>query len=237
MNTWSQIGETLPHASRREIRERLESAGLDLNTAAYRDAYEAFRRGMEAALAARQAEADARERKRIEPYLAGAREAVMSWGCVEDGEFDAAQIEESVIEEATRLADDAEEAEAEAARAAKREAEELADYEGRQDGLRRAVEAAHDAAAAAGWRLEKRRCSHDSSRYYWAKIGGDPADPGDYDDVFSLRISDHHAKNGSGWNEAAQTQYDRPDVNVVLRRGESGEYEFNLTKLLEELDR
>ena len=148
-------------------------------------------------------------------------------------------IEQAVTqarEEAARMADEAEEAAEEAARAAEREAEELADYEARQDCLRAAVAAAKEAvAAASGWRLLKRPCSHDSSRYHWLLGGGSGDD--DYEQALSLRISDHYTKNGSGWNEAKQTQHDEPDVNIVIRRGAGGEYTFDLTPLVETLDR
>lgn len=230
---WQTAGTDDPTAGRITIRERLEAAGLAINTADYNRAFEAFRRGQAAALAARQAEAAERERRRIEPYLAEARENVAAWGCVEDGEPSAEQVEEWVIEEATSMADEAEEAAEMAARSAEREAEEAADYDRRQAAIEAAVAAATEAATSAGWRLERRRCSHDSSRYFWVLRGGDPDVAGDYDEAVSLRISDHHAKNGSGWNEAKQEQHDRPDINIVIRRGAGGEYTFDLTPLVE----
>ena len=230
---WQTAGTDDPTAGRITIRERLEAAGLVVNTAEYHRAFKEFRRGQAAALAAQQAEAAERERRRIEPFVAEARENVAAWGCVEDGEQSPEEIEEMVREEATRMADEAEEAADEAARAAEREAEEEADYDRRQAAIEAAVAATIDAATAAGWRLERRRCSHDSSRYYWLLRGGDPDVAGDYDEAVSLRISDHHAKNGSGWNEAKQEQHDRPDINIVIRRGADGEYTFDLTPLVE----
>ena len=235
---WQAAGTDDPTAGRRTIRDRLEAAGLAANTPDYQRAFEEFRRGQAAALAARQAEAEERERRRIDPHMAEARKNVAGWGCVEDGESSPEEVEQWVVEEATRMADEAEHAAAEEARAAERDAAELADYAARQAGLRMAIAAATAAVAeSAGWRMEERRCSHDSSRYFWLLRGGDPGVAGDYDEAVSLRISDHHAKNGSGWNEAKQEQHDRPDINIVLRRGAGGEYTFDITPLVETLDR
>ena len=238
---WQAAGTDDPTAGRRTIRERLEAAGLAVNTADYNRAFEDFRRGQAAALAAQQADAEERERRRIEPHMAEARANVAGWGCVEDGESSPEEVEQWIVEEATRMADEAERAAAEAARAAEREAGEAgeyADYTSRQAGLRMAIAAAAAAVAVSdGWRIEERRCSHDSSRYFWLLRGGDPDAAGDYEEAVSLRISDHHAKNGSGWNEAKQEQYDAPDINIVLRRGAGGEYTFDLTPLVETLDR
>ena len=233
---WTAAGTDDPTAGRLTVRERLEAAGLVVNTADYGLAFEEFRRGQAAALATRRAEAEERERRRIEPFMAEARANVAAWGCVEDGGSTPEEIEEMVRDEATRMADEAEEAADEAARSAEREAEEAADYDRRQVALGSAVAAATEAATAAGWRLERRRCSHDSSRYYWLLRGGDPDVAGDYEEAVSLRISDHYAKNGSGWNEAKQEQYDAPDINIVIRRGADGEYTFDLTPLVETID-
>jgi len=235
---WQAAGTDDPTAGRRTIRERLEAAGLAVNTPDYQRAFDEFRRGQAAALAAKQAEAEERERRRIEPHMAEARANVAAWGCVEDGESSPEEVEQWVVEEATRMADEAEQAAAAASRAAERESAELADYTARQAGLRMAIAAATAAVAESdGWRIEERRCSHDSSRYFWLLRGGDPDAAGDYEEAVSLRISDHHAKNGSGWNEAKQQQHDAPDINIVLRRGAGGEYAFDLTPLMETLDR
>lgn len=233
MTDWANAGAADPTAGKRTIREQLEASGLVLDTAEYHRAFDEFRRGQASARAARQAAAEERERQRVAPCLAEARAAVLSWGCVEDGSSTAEEIEDMVADEATRLADEADEAAREAAERAGREEAELADYLRRQAGLRAAVAAVIDAAAEAGWRLEERRCSHDSSRYYWLLRGGDPDAVGDYDEAVSLRISDHHAKNGSGWNEAKQEHHDAPDINIVIRRGADGEYAFDLAPLVE----
>lgn len=235
---WQAAGAADPTAGRLTIRERLEAAGLAVNTADYNLAFSEFRRGQAAGLASQQAEAAERERRRIEPFVAEARENVATWGCVEDGDPSPEEVEAWVIEEATRMADEAEQAASEEARAAEREAEQLADYTARQAGLRMAIAAAGAAVAEAeGWRMEERQCSHDSSRYFWLLRGGDTDVDGAYDQAVSLRISDHHAKNGSGWNEAKQEQHDAPDINIVLRRGAGGEYTFDLAPLVETISR
>lgn len=232
--TWESFGRENPTLGRHGIRDALEAAGLVLNTRDYQLAYEAVRRGGSAEEQARAAKRAEQERLRVEPFMAEARANVMAWGCVEDGGSTPEEIEEMVGEEATRLADEAEEQAAEAARAAKREEQELADYLARQRGLEAAVLAAEAAVAEAdGWRIEERECSNASSRYYWLLRGGDPAEADDYEEAVSLRISDHHAKNGSGWNEAKQEQHEPPDINIVICRGAGGEYTFDLTPLVE----
>jgi hypothetical protein len=226
-NTWSR--------GRRS--EWLRGIGMEPDTADWNRSHSELA-AMAASYATEMAAAEAeRERRRIEPYLAEARENVAAWGCVEDGEPSPEEIEEMVREEAARMAEEAEEAADEAASAAEREAEEAADYDLRQAAIKAAVAAATDAAAAAGWRAETRRCSHDCSRYFWLLRGGDPGVAGDYDEAVSLRISDHHAKNGSGWNESKQEQYPEPDINIVIRRGAGGEYTFDLTPLVETIGR
>lgn len=173
--------------------------------------------------ARRQAE---RETARISPYLDKARWAVEGFGVVEEGLASPEEIEDLVIEEATRLADEADEAAAEAAAEAERQAREEADYIARQETLSRCVKAVAEAVDGTPWTLVERRCSHAESRYYWLLLGT----PDDYEDRLSLRISDHHARGGSGWNEAAQTHYPEPDVNLVLRRGDDG-WGFDLAPL------
>lgn len=233
---WQAAGAAMPEAGRRTMREQLEAAGLKLDTAVYNAAVAEFRRGQEAALAERRAAAEARERQRVEPFLASARENVMAWGCVEAGSTSAEEVEAMVADEARLMADEADERAAAEAALAEREAEQLADYLARQDGLRAAVTAAEAAVAGVGgWRMRWRQCGNSSSRYYWLLRGGDPADDGDWEERHSLRISDHHAPHGSGWNEAAQDRHAEPDINIVLRRGAGGVYTFDLTPLVETL--
>lgn len=235
---WESFGQENPTLGRHGIRAALEAAGLVLNSREYQIAYEAVRRGGNAEEQARAAKRAEQERLRVEPFMAAARGNVMAWGCVEDGGSTPEEIEEMIREEATLLADEAEEQAAEAARAAEREEQELADYLARQAGLRAAVLAAEGAVAAAdGWRIEERRCSNECSRYYWLLRGGDPAEADDYEEAASLRISDHHAPNGSGWSDEKQERHEAPDINIVLRRGAGGGYTFDLAPLMETLDR
>ena len=112
---WQAAGTDDPTAGRITIRERLEAAGLVVNTSYYNRAFKEFRRGQAAALAARQAEAAERERRRIEPFVDEAREIVA------EQEIEADEIDAAVIEQATALADEAEEAAEAAARSAERE--------------------------------------------------------------------------------------------------------------------
>ena len=223
---WQTAGTDDPTAGRITIRERLEAAGLVVNTADYHRAFEEFRRGQAAAIAARQAEAEERERRRIEPFVAEAREFVA------EQEIEADEIDAAVIERATALADDAEEAAEAAARAAEREEAEQEDYRRCVAATTAASRAAEAAVEAAGWTMTYRHGSAGGSRYYWV---ADSADQ--WGERFSLRISDHHAKNGSGWNEAKQEQHDRPDINIVIRRGADGEYTLDLTPLVETIAR
>ena len=232
---WESAGAADPDAGRRTIRELLEAGGLAVNTTEYNRAVEEFLRGQAAAIAARQAAADERERARVEPYLAEARDNVMTWGCVEDGSTPQEEIAELVTQEATRLADEAEERVADEALAAEREAAELADYCMRQEALAAAVQAATDAAISAGWRIEQRQCSHDCSRYFWVVRCDDDDD--EHEQAVSLRISDHHAKSGSGWCESKQAHHDEPDINIVLRRASGGAYTFDMAPLMETIGR
>jgi len=230
---WETIGRERPSMGRHEIRSMLEAAGLVINTAEYNRAREAYGRGASATERTRAAEQAAAERERIAPYLAEARENVMAWGAVEDGGMGGDEIERSVIEEATTLADEADEQAAEDASRAERDEEELLGYQQRQACLAACETAAEAACKGAGWTFTRRRCGNDSSRYFWiARLDAD----GEEEVVFSLRISDHFAPNGSGWNEQKQEQHDEPDVNIVIRRGAGDEYTFDLTPLMETLD-
>jgi hypothetical protein len=237
MNTeaadWEAAGRERPGAGRHEIREMLEAAGLMLNTAEYNRAREAFGRGAAAAERIRAAERAEAERERVAPFLDEARENVMFWGCVEDGSMAGEEIERSVLEEAAKLADEADERAAEETRAAEREQEEFLEYQQQQACLAACETAAEGACVEAGWKFTRRRCGNSSSRYFWiARLD----EEGEEEVVFDLRISDHHAPNGSGWNEEKQERHNEPDVNIVIRRGAGDEYTFDLAPLMETLD-
>lgn len=223
---WRAAGIDDPTAGRRTIRERLEAGGLAFATADYHRAYEEFRRGQAAGLAARRAEAEERERRRIEPYMAEAR------AFVAEQEIEADEIDAAVVEQATALADEAEEAAEAAARAAEREAAEQEDYRRRVAATTAASRAAEAAVEAAGWTMTYRHGSADGSCYYWV------ADPTDEDgERFSLRISDHVAPGGGGWSDERQERHSAPDINIVIRLGAGGDYTFDLAPLVETLDR
>lgn len=230
---WERFGRENGHLGRYELRAALEAAGLPLNSREYHLALEAIRRGGNSAEQARAAERAEAALARLAPFLAEVRADAAAWGSVEDGSLAGGDLEAAILEEARQRAYDAEERAAEEARAAEREAEELLDYRQRQDSIDACERAAEAAVIAAGWSWTRRKCGHDCSRYFW--IGRLDAD-GEEDAVFGLRISDHYAKNGSGWNEAKQEQHDAPDINIVIRRGAAGEYTFDLTALMETLD-
>ena len=136
---------------------------------------------------------------------------------------------------AWQLADEAataaeEQADADAVRR-EREDAEYADYLARRAGVDAASRAAEAAVLTAGWTITYRHGSAGGSLYYWV------ADPADEDgERYSLRISDHAAPGGGGWNEAKQERHDAPDINIVIRRGADGEYTFDLTPLVETID-
>jgi hypothetical protein len=226
---WEQFGRENGSLGRYELRAMLEAAGLELNSRDYHLAFEAIRRGqsvIEQARAAQRAEA---ERARLAPFIAAARADAASWGCVEAGDISGEELEQMILREAQERADEADERAAEEARAAERAAAELLDYQQRQTALDACERAAEVKVLDAGWKWTRRRCGHDCSRYFWIERHDDEV-------VFSLRISDHHAKNGSGWNEAKQEQYDAPNVNIVIRSNGDGTYGFDLAKLTERLD-
>jgi hypothetical protein len=169
------------------------------------------------------------ERARLAQFLPHVREDAAFWGCVEDGHMTAEELEEMIIEEARERADKAEEIAAEEARAAERAAAEFLDYQQRQAALDACERAAQAEVIEAGWKWTARKCGHGSSRYFWLERA-------DEEVVLSLRISDHYAKNGSGWNEAKQEQHDEPNINLVIRSNGDGPYGFDLAKLTESLD-
>ena len=127
--------------------------------------------------------------------------------------------DEAAIEAEERAAADAERAE--------REAAQLADYLARNaaaDAARREAEAA---CATAGWTMTWRHGSAGGSMYFWI-VG-----PADDDERMSLRISDHIAPGGAGWNDERQERHAEPDMNIVIRRGAGGDYTHDLTPLVE----
>jgi hypothetical protein len=226
---WEQFGRDNAHSHRHALRAALEAAGLELNSRDYHLALEAIRRGQSATEQARAAERAEAERARLAPFIAEARADAAFWGCVEDGDMTADQLEAAIIEEARERADEADEHAAEEARAAEREAAELLDYQQRQAALDACERAAQAEVIDAGWKWTARKCGHDCSRYFWLERHDDEV-------VFSLRISDHYAKNGSGWNEAKQEQHDEPNINIVIRSNGDGTYGFDLARLTEKLD-
>jgi len=127
---------------------------------------------------------------------------------------------------ADEAAAEAEERDAAAAKKTEREAAELTDYLARQAGVAAARREAEAACAAAGWTMTWRHGSA-GSMYFWI-VG-----PADDDERVSLRISDHHAPGGAGWNDERQERHAEPDLNIVIRRGAGGEYTHDLTPLVE----
>ena len=226
---WEQFGREHVCSHRYALRAALEAAGLEPNSRGYNLAFEAIRRGQSATEQARAADRAEAERERLAPFLAQAREDAASWGCVEDGDMTAEQIEAMILEEARERADEAEELAAEEARAAERAAAELHDYQQRQAALDACERAAQAEVIDAGWKWTVRKCGHDSSRYFWIESHNEEV-------ALSLRISDHYAKNGSGWNESKQEQHDAPNINLVIRPNGDGTYGFDMTKLTESLD-
>jgi hypothetical protein len=229
---WEQMGRSLgPCDGRQTLRATLEAAGLVVNTPDYQRALAALQRGRDVKRLEVEAAAAAREEARLAPYREEARANVLAWGCwEEDGpEGNLEAFLEDCREEATRMADEAEQAAAEAEETARREGAELLHYQRSVAAVNDACKAAAAACLEAGWRLEPRRGGSELSCYFNAcRLD----ENGDEDLVLTVRISDHYAPNGSGWNESAQTQHDRPDVNIVM----SSAYSFSLERLLERLD-
>jgi hypothetical protein len=229
---WEQVGRSLgPHVGRLTLRTTLEAAGLVVNTPDYQRVLAAIQRGQNAKRRELEAAQAAREEARLAPYREEARANVLAWGCwEEDGpEGNLEAFLEDCREEASRMADEAEQVAAEAEETAQREAAELLHYQRSVAAINAACGAAAAACLEAGWRLEPRRGGSELSCYFHAcRLD----ENGDEDLVLTVRISDHYAPNGSGWNESAQTQHDRPDVNIVM----SSSYSFTLERLLERLD-
>jgi len=231
---WEQVGRSLgPHVGRLTLRTTLEAAGLVVNSTDYQRVLAAIQRGQDAKRREVEAAQAAREEARLAPYREEARANVLAWGCwEEDGpEGNLEAFLEDCREEATRMADEAEQAAAEAEETARREAAELLHYQRSVAAINAACGAAAAACLEAGWRLEPRRGGSELSCYFHAcRLD----ENGDEDLVLTVRVSDHYAPNGSGWNESAQTQHDRPDVNIVMKQ--DGTYSFSLERLLERLD-
>ena len=128
---------------------------------------------------------------------------------------------------ADEAAAEAEERAAAAAEHAEREEAGLADYLARRAAVDAARREAEAACAAAGWTMAWRHGSAGGSMYFWI-VG-----PGDDDERMSLRISDHIAPGGAGWNDERQERHAEPDLNIVIRRGAGGDYTHDLTPLVE----
>jgi hypothetical protein len=67
----------------------------------------------------------------------------------------------------------------------------------------------HTVAESSGWEIELRSCSHKSSSYYNLRKAGE---------VVTLRISDHEARNGAGFNRETGMPHDECDINLVAVR-------------------
>jgi hypothetical protein len=128
---------------------------------------------------------------------------------------------------ADEAATEAEERAAADSKRSEQEAAELADYIARRSAVDAASREAEAACAAAGWSMTWRHGSSGGSMYYWLE------GPADDDERVSLRISDHHAPCGAGWNDERQERHAEPDLNIVIRRGADGDYTHDLTPLVE----
>lgn len=130
-------------------------------------------------------------------------------------------------EEAGEYAVDAEEQAAGRARE-DRERASLEDFIARVEARLAARQAIEAAVAAAGWGLTWRQGSECGSVYFWLD---DPESGARY----SLRVSDHFAPEGAGWDGSLRCRHEPPDINIVIRRGEAGGYAFDLSGLAERL--
>jgi len=134
---------------------------------------------------------------------------------------------EAALKFADEAAAEAEEMAADAAEHAEREEAQLADYLARNAAVDAARREAEAACATAGWTMTWRHGSAGGSMYFWV------AGPSDDDERMSLRISDHLAPGGAGWNDERQERHAEPDLNIVIRRGAGGDYTHDLTPLVE----
>jgi hypothetical protein len=236
LSHWEQFGRDNPQMTRRELRDTLEAAGLVLNSRGYHLAFEAINRGRSEIERDRMAVRERAERERIAPYQEEARMNVLAWGCWQEQSpaDNQPQFDADCHEEATRLADEAAESAEDAARTAEQDAADLLNYRERIAAVDACVSAAKASVADAGWRIDERKCGSESSRYFFV-CRPDADCPDEEDVVLTLRISDHFAKNGSGWNEGKQDYHNEPDVNVVVRKNRRGNYAFDLSPLTDRL--
>jgi hypothetical protein len=93
------------------------------------------------------------------------------------------------------------------------EREDQAEADAKYDAIRDAFEAlvrgVVPMAESLGWEVTIRSCSHSASRYYVLDKNGQSLD---------LRVSDHVAKNGAGFNRETGLPHDECDVNIVAGR-------------------
>lgn len=93
------------------------------------------------------------------------------------------------------------------------EREEQSEADAKRDAIRDAFEAlvrgVVPMAESLGWEVTIRSCSHSASRYYVLDKNGQSLD---------LRVSDHVAKNGAGFNRETGLPHDECDVNIVAGR-------------------
>jgi hypothetical protein len=89
------------------------------------------------------------------------------------------------------------------------QAEADAKYAAIRDAFEALVRGVVPMAESLGWEVTIRSCSHSASRYYVLDKNGQSLD---------LRVSDHVAKNGAGFNRETGLPHDECDVNIVAGR-------------------
>lgn len=152
------------------------------------------------------------EKKRLAPYMDEARKAAPDW-CDEWDEADDEQQEELVLKVATQLADDAEE-QAESERHEKEvENRDMVDYHAKIDAKDHVETAFLEFCKEHNLQCEHTSGSGGYSRYF--DVAG-PVDSDEEDNWIKVRISDHYAPNGAGFNQSTGTYHDEPDVNFVV---------------------
>jgi hypothetical protein len=151
-------------------------------------------------------------------------------------DYDKDRSDDDILDEAANIRDEEAEAKQQAKDTEEREEEEYQKWLSRKEATEDAIEEASEVLKRDGWKVEMTGQSITGSSYFTltksSRFHGD-----DYGGVdVTLRISNHYAPKGSGFNQQTQEYHNEPDVNVVVTPGQSIDWPAVLKKANEAFD-
>ena len=151
-------------------------------------------------------------------------------------DYDEERSDDDILDEAANIRDEESEARQQAEDAEQRAEEEYREWKAKKEATENAIEEAWNIFKQNGWKIEQTGSSITGSNYFTltkpSRFNGD-----EYGGVdVTLRISNHYAPKGAGFNEQTQEYHSEPDVNIIVTPGQPIDWPTVLQKANEAFD-